>query len=393
GEAPSRTIELSEEVSRLRQDVAARLDQPRPAGGLGVSPSFPSRVGGWEEGPSAKQNRGTERREGHEGGVDAVAGSDAIRWVAGECNLPAEAAEQLVRYIRAERDGIGLVPTQQDVVFERFFDESGGMQLVVHAPFGGRINRAWGLALRKRFCVGFDFELQAAASDDAMLLSIGANNSFPLTDMFDLVKPQWVEEAVEQSLLVSPMFGARWRWNATRALAILRQRQGKKVPPQIQRMRADDLMAAVFPKLVGCQENQTGPIEIPDHPIVRPDPRDPEELHEALLSLIAVRPEDSRDWETWFDELVSSGRAAIADTGGGPMWFAAENLPAIQALYPSATIRPELRLPPDLASRAVNEDDARLSLFRGHMEFAGPVKIAELTARTSMPLAAANSVL
>ena len=489
GEAPSRTIELSEEVSRLRQDVAARLDQPRPAGGLGVSPSFPSRVGGWEEGPSAKQNRGTERREGHEGGVDAVAGSDAIRWVAGECNLPAEAAEQLVRYIRAERDGIGLVPTQQDVVFERFFDESGGMQLVVHAPFGGRINRAWGLALRKRFCVGFDFELQAAASDDAMLLSIGANNSFPLTDMFDLVKPQWVEEAVEQSLLVSPMFGARWRWNATRALAILRQRQGKKVPPQIQRMRADDLMAAVFPKLVGCQENQTGPIEIPDHPIVRqtvydcmheamdidglkdvldrieageirlhakdttepspfahemlnskpytylddapleerraravtlrrslpensrdlgaldpdaiervidearPDPRDPEELHEALLSLIAVRPEDSRDWETWFDELVSSGRAAIADTGGGPMWFAAENLPAIQALYPSATIRPELRLPPDLASRAVNEDDARLALFRGHMEIAGPVTIAELAGRTSMPLAAANSVL
>ena len=489
GEAPSRTIELSEEVSRLRQDVAARLDQPRPAGGLGVSPSFPSRVGGWEEGPSAKQNRGTERREGHEGGVDAVAGSDAIRWVAGECNLPAEAAEQLVRYIRAERDGIGLVPTQQDVVFERFFDESGGMQLVVHAPFGGRINRAWGLALRKRFCVGFDFELQAAASDDAMLLSIGANNSFPLTDMFDLVKPQWVEEAVEQSLLVSPMFGARWRWNATRALAILRQRQGKKVPPQIQRMRADDLMAAVFPKLVGCQENQTGPIEIPDHPIVRqtvydcmheamdidglkdvldrieageirlhakdttepspfahemlnskpytylddapleerraravtlrrslpensrdlgaldpdaiervidearPDPRDPEELHEALLSLIAVRPEDSRDWETWFDELVSSGRAAIADTGGGPMWFAAENPPAIQALYPSATIRPELRLPPDLASRAVNEDDARLALFRGHMEIAGPVTIAELAGRTSMPLAAANSVL
>src|SRR5436309_2492442 len=489
GEAPSRTIELSEEVSRLRQDVAARLDQPRPAGARGLPPGFPPRGGGGKEGPSAKQNRGTERREGHEGGGDAVAGSDAIRWVAGECNLPAEAAEQLVRYIRAERDGIGLVPTQQDVVFERFFDESGGMQLVVHAPFGGRINRAWGLALRKRFCVGFDFELQAAASDDAMLLSIGPNNSFPLTDMFDLVKSQWAEEAVEQSLLVSPMFGARWRWNATRALAILRQRQGKKVPPQIQRMRADDLMAAVFPKLVGCQENQTGPIEIPDHPIVRqtvydcmheamdidglkdvldrieageirlhakdttepspfahemlnskpytylddapleerraravtlrrslpensrdlgaldpdaiervidearPDPRDPEELHEALLSLIAVRPEDSRDCETWFDELVSSGRAAIADTGGGPMWFAAENLPAIQALYPSATIRPELRLPPDLASRAVNEDDARLALFRGHMEIAGPVTIAELAGRTSMPLAAANSVL
>ena len=501
GEAPSRTVELSEEVSRLRQDVADRLpdhgrvdasrrdaqiDTRREAGGLGVSPSFPSRAGGWEGGPSANENGGTQGSEGHLGGAGEP---DAIRWLATECNLPAEAAEQLVRYIRAERDGIGLVPTQQDVVFERFFDESGGMQLVVHAPFGGRINRAWGLALRKRYCVGFDFELQAAASDDATLLSIGANNSFPLTDMFDLVKPQWVEESVEQSLLVSPMFGARWRWNATRALAILRQRQGKKVAPQIQRMRADDLMAAVFPKLVGCQENQTGPIEIPDHPIVRqtvydclheamdidglkdvldrieageirlhakdttepspfahemlnskpytylddapleerraravtlrrslpensrdlgaldpdaiervidearPDPRDPEELHEALLSLIAVRPEDSGGWEAWFDELVSSGRAAIADTGGGPMWFAAENLPAIQALYPGATIRSELRLPPELASRDVNEDDARVALFRGHMEIAGPITIAELAGRTAMPPAAANSVL
>ncbi len=489
GEAPSRTIELSEEVSRLRQDIADRLP---PIGGLGSSAEPPPEqvtTPGAEHASLTEQELSLTGTSPH---------SDPIRWVAHECNLPAEAAEQLVRYIRAERDGIGLVPTQQDVVFERFFDEGGGMQLVVHAPFGGRINRAWGLALRKRFCVGFDFELQAAANDDAMLLSIGPNNSFPLTDMFDLVKPQWAEESVEQSLLVSPMFGARWRWNATRSLAILRQRQGKKVPPQIQRMRADDLMAAVFPKLVGCQENQTGPIEIPDHPIVRqtvydcmheamdidgledvldriesgeirlhakdttepspfahemlnskpytylddapleerraravtlrrslpessrdlgaldpdaiervieearPDPRDPEELHEALLSLIAVRPPDpsadlrssiSADAEPWFDDLVSSGRAAIAGTAGGPMWFAAENLPAIQALYPGATVRPELRLPPDLASRSVNEDDARLALFRGHMEIAGPITIAELAERTAMPPAAANSVL
>ncbi len=479
GEAPSRTIELSEEVSRLRQDIADRLDSRND-----------TRV------ETPRRGVSTEHRVDAPTLFPGQPPSDPIRWVAHECNLPAEAAEQLVRYIRAERDGIGLVPTQQDVVFERFFDEAGGMQLVVHAPFGGRINRAWGLALRKRFCVGFDFELQAAASDDAMLLSIGPNNSFPLTDMFDLVKPEWAEESVEQSLLVSPMFGARWRWNATRALAILRQRQGKKVPPQIQRMRADDLMAAVFPKLVGCQENQTGPIEITDHPIVRqtvydcmheamdidglkdvlerieageirlhakdttepspfahemlnskpytylddapleerraravtlrrslpensrdlgaldpdaiervidearPDPRDPEELHEALLSLIAVRAPDpqfpfllSPDCEAWFDELVSSRRAAIADTVGGPMWFAAESHPAIRALYPGATVRPELRLPPNLGARPVSEDDARLALFRGHMEIVGPVTVGELAQRTAMPPAAANSVL
>jgi len=541
GEAPSRTIELSEEVSRLRQDIADRLpptvetphrydddagvptdaafaeDGSVPAQHRGVfnpapeTAPLPARpealVGRAERQRSSADDAEQTPLSAHpevskdRAGRQRPAEEDPIRWLAHECNLPAEAAEQVVHYIRAERDGIGLVPTQQDVVFERFFDESGGMQLVVHAPFGGRINRAWGLALRKRFCVGFDFELQAAASDDAMLLSIGPNNSFPLTDMFDLVKPQWVEESVEQSLLVSPMFGARWRWNATRALAILRQRQGKKVPPQIQRMRADDLMAAVFPKLVGCQENQTGPIEIPDHPIVRqtvydcmheamdidglkdvleliekgeirlhakdttepspfahemlnskpytylddapleerraravtlrrslpensrdlgaldpdaiervidearPDPRDPEELHEALLSLIAVRPPDdhdpsssifpvpSSDIASWFDDLVTSGRAAIADTEGGPMWFAAENLPAIQALYLGTTIRPELRLPTELAARTINEDDARLALFRGHMEIAGPVTIAELAQRTAMPPTAAKTVL
>ena len=481
GEAPSRTIELSEEVSRLRQDIADRLADIR-----WIVPTESPRT--------SRTNVTPSRRPDALGTRHSTRPDDPIRWLAHECNLPAEAAEQVVRYVRAERDGIGLVPTQQDVVFERFFDESGGMQLVVHAPFGGRINRAWGLALRKRYCVGFDFELQAAASDDAMLLSIGANNSFPLTDMFDLVKPQWVEESVEQSLLISPMFGARWRWNATRALAILRQRQGKKVPPQIQRMRADDLMAAVFPKLVGCQENQTGPIEIPDHPIVRqtvydcmheamdidglkdvldriesrrdppareghhralplrprdaqlealhlprrrpaggaprprrhPPPLAPRELprprrprprrHRARHRRSPSRPARPRgaprsapqphrrpaptdfrpfsDWrEAWFDELVSSGRAAIADTEGGPMWFAAENLPAIQALYPDATIRPELRLPPDLASRDVNEDDARLALFRGHMEIAGPVTVAELAERTAMPPAAAKTVL
>jgi ATP-dependent Lhr-like helicase len=178
-----------------------------------------------------------------------VALNAVLAWLETECGLPPLGAEQVARYIRAEKEMLGVVPTQQDVVFERFFDESGGQQLVVHAPFGARINRAWALALRKRFCVGFDFELQAAANDDAMLLSIGPNNSFPLEAMFDLVKPGNVQESVEQALLVAnaPMWGARWRWNATRALAILRQRQGKRVPPPIQRMKPDGANRAAGP--------------------------------------------------------------------------------------------------------------------------------------------------
>ncbi|MDO8616838.1 MAG: DEAD/DEAH box helicase [Dehalococcoidia bacterium] len=465
GEAPGRTLELSEEVSRLRMDVAERLE-PTANGGSGFSLT----------------NGGGAR------GAQTPHPSDIAAWLQAECALPPEAAEQVIRYVRAERDAIGVVPSQHDIVFERFFDEAGGMQLVVHAPFGGRINRAWGLALRKRFCVGFDFELQAAASDDAMLLSIGPQNSFPLDDMFGLVRSQWVDEAVEQSLLISPMFAARWRWNATRALAILRQRNGKRVPPQIQRMKADDLMAAVFPRLVACQENVTGPIEIPDHPLVRqtvhdclheamdidglrdvltrieagairlhardttepspfahemvnskpytyldnapleerraravvlrrtlpedardlgvldadaiervaaearPDPRDAEELHDTLLGLVAVRPEDFPEWEPLFADLAAQGRAAIAVAEAGRLWFAAESLPAIRCLFPGARIRPPLRLPPEL-DRDAGEDEARLALLRGHMEYLGPVTAAELGQRTGAGEGPANSGL
>src|SRR5450432_3134337 len=156
-----------------------------------------------------------------------------------------------------------------DVVFERFFDEAGGMQLVVHAPFGGRVNRAFGLALRKRFCVSFDFELQAAATDDAIVLSMGTTQSFPLSDAFHFVRSDRLTATLEQAILAAPMFGTRWRWNASRALAVLRSERGKKVPPFLQRMRADDLLASVFPAQVACQENATGPLEVPDHPLVR----------------------------------------------------------------------------------------------------------------------------
>ena len=194
--------------------------------------------------------------------------------------LPELGAQQIYDYLRAQQEGMGIVASDTDVVFERFFDESGGMQLVVHAPFGQRINRAWGLALRKRFCVAFDFELQAAANDDAILLSSGPQHSWPLEEAFDWVSPRNVYESVEQSVFYVPLFPTRWRWNTTRALAVQRQRGGKRVPPFIQRMRADDLMAAVFPEQVGCQENVTGPMTLPEHPLMQQTMRDC--LYEAM---------------------------------------------------------------------------------------------------------------
>ena len=167
------------------------------------------------------------------------------------------------------------------IILERFFDEAGGMQLIGHAPFGARVNRAFGLALRKRFCVTFDFELQAAASDNAILLSLGPQHSFPLDRVPKFLASPTVEQVVRQAVLTSPLFQARWRWNLNTSLTVLRMRGGRKNPPAIQRMEADDLMAAVFPTLAACQENVApGPIEIPDHPLVRQTLEDC--LHEAM---------------------------------------------------------------------------------------------------------------
>ena len=173
-------------------------------------------------------------------------------------------AEQVVEYILAGRAVLGAVPTQQTIIAERFFDESGGMQLVIHAPFGGRINKAWGLALRKRFCRSFNFELQAAATDNGLNISLSEQHSFPLADVFRFLHAASVEELLEQAVLDSPIFATRWRWAAGRALALLRFMGGKKVPPQIQRMRSDDLLAAVFPQALACQENISGEIVIPE---------------------------------------------------------------------------------------------------------------------------------
>jgi ATP-dependent Lhr-like helicase len=192
-----------------------------------------------------------------------------------ECALPEPGARQLVEYLAAGRAALGALPTRRTWIAERFFDEAGGMQLVIHAPLGARTNRALGLALRKRFCRTFDFELQAAATDEGVLLSLGPQHSFPLETIFSFVTERTVEEVLRQAVLQAPMFGVRWRWAATRALAIPRLWKGKKLPPALARMRADDLLAAVFPAQVACQDNAPpGPIEVPDHPLVAEALRD-----------------------------------------------------------------------------------------------------------------------
>jgi len=436
GEAPGRTLELSEEVGRLRRDVVAAL--------------------------------------GDDGRLRPI--------LQDECGLDELGAAQVVDYLRATRDALGVVPSDLDVVFERFFDESGGMQLVVHAPFGARINRAWGLTLRKRFCVRFDFELQAAASDDAIVLSLGPQHSFPLEESFHYVGSKNAEAALTQAVLYAPTFPTRWRWDASRALAIPRRQANRKVPPNIQRMRAEDLLAAVFPAQAGCQENVTGALELPDHPLIRqtmadclheamdldgfisvleriengeiqlyardtvepspmaheilngkpytylddapleerrtravtmrrslpenardlgaldedaiarvrdeawPDPRDAEEVHDALLQLVAMRPEDGAGWQIWFEELVAAGRACTAFIGdsGEPLWLAAENIELLSELYSGARIRPEIVLPDGAAIHVADREDARVRLLRGQMEALGPMTAGGLAERVRL---------
>jgi ATP-dependent Lhr-like helicase len=222
------------------------------------------------------------------GDLDRQPEERAVAWLAHEAGIGSAAAEQLAVYVAEGRKALGAVPTQETLVVERFFDESGGMQLVLHAPFGSRINRAWALALRKRFCRQFNFELQAAATDEALLLSLGPQHSFPLSDVFRYLHPASVESILVQAFLDAPVFATRWRWNATISLAVPRSRGGRKVPPQLQRMQADDLLSAVFPDAAACLENIPGDRQVPDHPLVNQTIRDCLEEAMDLPGLVEV---------------------------------------------------------------------------------------------------------
>ncbi len=250
GEAPARTHELSVSVSRLREEVAERVDVSTPcvSGELGGDP--PANAGGSELAASINLE-------------------PAIKYLTDDVGISRAAAEQIVEYLAGAKAVLGIMPSQDNLVLERFFDDSGSMQLVVHSPFGSRLNRAWGLALRKRFCRKFNFELQAAATEDAVVLSLGPTHSFPLDEVFHYLNSKTVRQLLSQALLDAPMWNIRWRWNVTRALAVLRRRGGKKIPAQLQRMDAEDLLTAIFPDQVACAENLGGgEREIPAHPLV-----------------------------------------------------------------------------------------------------------------------------
>jgi ATP-dependent Lhr-like helicase len=237
GEAPARTDELSLSVSGLREEIERWLEKSVTA---------------------------------------------AVEWLKEAAGVDGRAAEQIVAYLATAKTELGALPTAGRLVVERFFDDTGGMQLVVHSPRGARINRGLGLVLRKRFCRSFDFELQAAANDDAVVLSLGPQNSFPLSDIVSYLSPGGVRDTLVQAVLPTPIFGARWRWNLSRSLISPRFRGSRHLPAAIQRMEADDLMAAIFPMLAACQENVAGPIEIPDHPVVR------QTLHDCCTEAIDV---------------------------------------------------------------------------------------------------------
>jgi ATP-dependent helicase Lhr and Lhr-like helicase len=323
GEAPARTDELSQHVSELRQKISELLPHttplPVPAnpelGGDGVrverrfstasmppfSPEpasagdrlfsdFPPDEASRRLKPAQESSNGNAGR-GSEGPLYPTGASSpaslnvpsarlrgiefssevraAVAWLKEECGLDDSGAEQLVEYIVTGRAVLGEVPTRGAIIAERFFDEGGGMQLIIHAPFGARINKAWGLALRKRFCRSFNFELQAAATDNGLNIALAEQHSFPLSDVFHYLQTETVQPILEQAALASPILAARWRWDANRSLALLRFRGGKKVPPQIQRIRSDDLLASVFPDVAACQENIVGDIQIPEHPLVQ----------------------------------------------------------------------------------------------------------------------------
>ncbi len=432
GEAPARSAELSEEVGALR---------------AGLEPLL------------ARGDGGGAR--------------DLVRDRAG---VSSEVADQVVAYLGAGLASLGALPTRQRLVVERVFDDSEGTQLIIHSPYGGRINRALGLALRKRFCVSFDFELQAAADDDTVVLSLGPQHSFPLSQVPTMLQSGTVTEVLTQAVLPHPMLAARWRWNLNRALVVPRSRGGQRRPIHLQRMEAEDLLAASWPALAACQENAgPGPVPVPDHVLVRqtvtdcltepldadglvallgemecgrvdvhlvesieasplahgiltgrpftfldgapleerrtravavprglgalgpgglppglpvtpselgpldpvaaaevldqvrPRPRDGDELHDLLLSLVLCRPVAA--WQPWFDELCGAGRAGWV----GGSWAATERRAVAEDIYRSLT------------DPLAGDDGSLAECVGGHLDVAGPVSVDELVSEGPLP--------
>ena len=252
GEAPQRTAILSDGVGDLREEISARTSNVSPQDLLSGAPS--QSVPSIEVGSNSSPHQQIY---------------DTLTWLQTECGVCRSGAQQLIAYIVAGRAVLGAVPSKTTIIAERFFDDGGGMQLILHAPFGGRVNKAWGLALRKRFCRGFNFELQAAATDNGINISLAEQHSFPLADVFRFLTEHTAKDLLEQASIASPIFKNRWRWAAGRSLQLLRMSKGKRIAPQIQRTRSDDLMANVFPQAAACFETIVGDIQIPDHPLVR----------------------------------------------------------------------------------------------------------------------------
>jgi ATP-dependent Lhr-like helicase len=304
GEAPGRTDELSSAVSRMRADVVARIDETGDPGA-------------------------------------------AVASLAEAPGIAAGAATQLVEYLATGRAALGTMPTQSTIVLERFFDESGGMQLVIHSPFGSRLNRAWGLALRKRFCRKFNFELQAAATEDAIVLSLSTSHSFELAAVARYLNSATVRDVLVQAMLDAPMFAARWRWVAGIALALPRFRGGRKVPAPLQRMRAEDLIAAVFPDQIACAENLTGEREIPDHPLVR------QVVHDCLYEAM-----DIEGLEQLLHRIESAEVRIVARELAAPSPLALEILTARPYAYLDDAPLEERRTQAVMARRWLDQEQA-----------------------------------
>jgi ATP-dependent Lhr-like helicase len=476
GEAPARTHELSASVSRLREDVGQRVVvSSTDPGSTDLSRTDFSLLD--RESPPTSDPDPSQPSQGTPAHVNT---DSSLRYLTDEVGISRSAAEQIVEYLAASKIALGVMPTQQNIVLERFFDDSGSMQLIIHAPFGSRLNRAWGLALRKRFCRKFNFELQAAATEDAIVLSLGPTHSFPLGDVFHYLNSKTVRELLCQALLDAPMWNIRWRWNVTRSLAVLRRRGGKKIPAQLQRMDAEDLLTAVFPDQVACAENLgAGQREIPGHPLVAQTVRDcleeamdidgleallesmerneknliardmieasplaqeilnarpyaflddapleerrtravfqrrwldPEtaadigkldqaaiervrdeawpqaenadELHDALVELGFLTESEGDEWGQFFAELRSDRRAAVLRPGsrdpGTRLWVAAERLPQLLAVFPSAPLDPPIAAPETLAQTTWSFEDALVEILRGRLEGLGPVTAESL---------------